>query len=201
MRMEQEIELLVLDAHGIILNAYWPTFLHEVALHTGESHDEVNRRWHNHVRDDAWSGRINDHELWQRLTLSQAGIHDWCGILESGYTVGPAAQHLSAWSRAVPIWLLSNHRTHWLLPRLERFDLIGHFDRVLVSDKIGATKPDPSAFGEVLNRVKESNRILFVDDHRVNVAVAQRLGIQAICAEPHTPWESRVDDMLGLQTV
>ncbi len=199
MRMEQEIELLVLDAHGIILNAYWPIFLHEVALHTGETHEEVNRRWHEQVRDDAWSGRIDDRELWQRLTLCGAGTHDWHGILESGYVIGPAARYLSAWSKAVPLWLLSNHRTHWLLPRLKRFGLIGHFDRVLVSDKIGATKPDPSAFREALDRVAETNRILFVDDHKSNVAAAGRLGIQTIYAELDTPWENRVDVLLGLQ--
>ena len=35
-----------------------------------------------------------------------------------------------------PIWLLTNHRTEWLLPRLERFCIADRFDRVLVSSAI-----------------------------------------------------------------
>jgi len=201
MKMEQKYDLLILDVHGIILNAYWPDFLHEVAHYLGEPYEQVNRRWREHIREDAWLGRIDDEELWQRLTYSSAGECDWRGLLEAGYALDSGAERVPAWAEAVPTWLLSNHRSHWLMPRLERFGLLDHFERVLVSDRINAVKPQAEAFQELLGHVSDPSRVLFVDDHLDNIATARRYGIDTVFAEEGTPWASRVDEMLGLLQV
>jgi len=137
-----KIQLLVLDVQGIILNACGSSFLHEIVQHTGEPHAPIDRCGYDDVRHDAWSGRIDDRVLWERLALGLAGDRDWRGLLASGYTLGPAADHIAGWAKHVPIGLLPNHRTHWLLPRPDRFELTPCFGRIRVSDGIGFAKPD-----------------------------------------------------------
>ena len=126
------VDLLVLDAHGVVLNAYWPHFLGEIARCIGEPEHELTRRWHDTLREDAWCGRIDDEELWNRLTRARMNDAECRALLEAGYTLGPLAVHLNAWATRVPVWLLSNHRSHWLRPRLQRFGIYHLFQRVLV---------------------------------------------------------------------
>lgn len=71
--------------------------------------------------------------------------------------------------------VLSNHRTDWLLPRLERFGVIDRFELILVSDAIGASKPSPGAFAALRAR----SDAVFFDDSRRNVEAARALGIEA----------------------
>jgi len=194
--MRSRIDLLVLDAHGVVLNAYWPRFLREVARLTHEPVGEVLRRWHDCVRTDAWLGRISDDELWRRLIPAHHGSHDWQAILEAGYTCGPAEPHLRRWNACVPVWLLSNHRTHWLLPRLNRLGVLECFAQVLVSDTIGAAKPEQKAFDILLGPNSCSQRVLFVDDQACNVTAAHQRGISAIHAQPASGWGTAVDELL-----
>lgn len=197
--IESRIELLVLDAHGVVLNAYWPSFLREVARRTHVQHEQIVHRWQNAVRADAWSGRIDDEELWQRLTGTQASSIDWRSILEAGYTYGPAAPHLQSWSKRVPIYLLSNHRSHWLLPRLDRFGLRGFFDRILISDSIGAVKPQAASFAPILDYAAGAGRVLFIDDQLCNVESARTAGIQALHSADADDWPNQVCYHLGLE--
>ena len=199
--MKPRMDLLVLDAHGVVLNAYWPRFLCEIAQRTGEPVERVVDRWHVHVREDAWLGRINDEELWGRLVPACAGRHDWQAVLEAGYTLGPASAYLQRWTAHLPIWLLSNHRSHWLLPRLERFNLMGCFERILVSDAIGAAKPEPKAFDDILKYGPPSQRILFVDDQACNVAAARQRSIRALQTDAGRAWVDTVDNLIGAVSI
>ena len=196
--MRPRIDLLVLDAHGVVLNAYWPRFLREVARLTHEPVEEVLRRWQDRVRTDAWLGHISDDELWRRLIPAHHDRHDWRAILETGYTCGPAAPHLRRWSECVPVWLLSNHRSDWLLPRLNRFGVLGCFEQILVSDTVGAAKPGQKAFDVLLGRDSRPQRVLFVDDQACNVEAARQLGISALHAHAKCAWVDTIDDLIRL---
>jgi FMN phosphatase YigB (HAD superfamily) len=179
-----------------VLNAYWPWFLRELARLTHEPEKDVVRRWHDHVRTDAWLGRISDDELWRRLIPVHHDSHDWQSILEAGYTCGPAEPHLRRWAESVPVWLLSNHRTHWLLPRLKRFDVLEYFERILVSDTIGAAKPEQGAFDVLLGPDSHAKRVLFVDDQVCNAMAACQRGISAIHAHSESGWVAAVNELL-----
>lgn len=192
------IELVVLDVHGVVLNVYWPSFLREIARDTGQPADVVARRWHTSLRSDTWLGKITDRQLWQRLTGLERDGRDWRQVLEAGYTRGPAAPYVRRWAARVPIWLLSNHRTSWLLPRLARFDLLDCFDCILVSDALGAMKPDPAAFREIRKFASAPERVLFVDDQLVNVRSAGRLGFLTLYANDAGGWPDVIDRLLDL---
>jgi HAD superfamily hydrolase (TIGR01549 family) len=116
--------------------------------------------------------------------------------LEAAYELGPASPHLQRWSRQVPLWLLSNHRSPWLLPRLERFELTKFFQRVIISDVIGAAKPEPAAYAEILERTTSPASALFVDDQNRNVAAAAKIGLTAFHAGADLSWIAAVDDAL-----
>ena len=116
--------LLVLDGQGVVFNAPLRKFFDRLASELGLEAQEIHRRWDSKLRDLAWSGKLpEDQELWRRLAGPQADTTALSVALEAEYQLGPAAGHLAAWSSRIPIWLLSNHRSHWLLPRIERFQL------------------------------------------------------------------------------
>jgi putative hydrolase of the HAD superfamily len=189
---------LVLDVHGVVLNNPLPDFLEALARRTGERPQDLRRRWHEEIRKDAWLGRIPDEELWKRLAGDRAPEGGWLRDLEGRYAPGPAAPHLRRWGRRASIWLLSNHRSPWLLPRLARLDLHGAFDEVLVSDEVGALKPERAAFRAALAGLDDPSAALFVDDQVPNIEAAADVGLAAVHAAPGTTaWVGAVDGWLG----
>jgi HAD superfamily hydrolase (TIGR01549 family) len=190
-----KMELLLLDVHGVVLTNPLREFLDYLATATGQLPARVRHRWRDCLRTPAWSGQLSDEQLWEQLTGGDT-TRDWRGILEAMYERGTAVPHLRRWSQQVPIWLLSNHRSHWLLPRLERFGLSKMFQRVVVSDAIGAAKPDPAAYRYVIKRVHDPAHCLFVDDRAQNIASGAALGLKVVQASPDVPWISAIDEAL-----
>jgi len=65
------------------------------------------------------------------------------------------------------------------LPRLERFGVADRFDRILVSDVLGAAKPSAVAFAALQGR----DDLVFFDDSQCNVDAARSFGIDAHLVE------------------
>jgi putative hydrolase of the HAD superfamily len=191
------VELLVLDVHGVVLTNPLMAFLGQLAEATGQSPAEVKTRWRDELRARTWTGQIREDELW-RCLAGDFGGQPWRDLLEAQYELGPAAPHMRWWSQRVPIWLLSNHRSDWLMPRLDRFGLTGYFERTIISDVIGAMKPDPAAYRHVTAHVTEPALAMFVDDRSRNVATAASLGLKTVQASTEIPWISLVNSALGL---
>lgn len=198
--MKPLVELLVLDAHGVIFNAPFASLLHKIATETGQTHVAIRHRW-NIMRADFWSGRLDEAKFWSELTGSTSDDGDrWRNWLENATELGPAAPSLERWSRYVPVWLLSNHRSDWLLPRLARFGLDRYLERILVSDRLNTVKPEPASFVSLLTTQRPAKTILFIDDSLPNVEAARRLGIMAMHAHENEAWIFTVDRMLGKQS-
>lgn len=197
---KSQVELLVLDVHGVVLSNPLMRFLGQLAEATGQLPTDVINRWQDQLRMQTWTGRITDDELW-RCLAGEAQERDWRKLLEEQYELGPAANHLHDWSQRVPIWLLSNHRTAWLLPRLSRFGLMDYFQRTIISDMLGVTKPDPAAYTQILDNVSEPAMALFVDDKSCNVAAAACLGISTVLAGKSNLWISKVYRTLGISSI
>ncbi|MCA9424811.1 MAG: HAD-IA family hydrolase [Candidatus Omnitrophica bacterium] len=192
------IDILVLDAHGVVLNNPFKSFLGNLASLTGEKVESVQRRWDEEIRTAAWTGKITDPELWVALRGNHSTCPTECqSLLEALYEVGPAAPYLESWGKKTSIWLLSNHRSHWLIPRLRRFDLVKHFDRVLISDEMGVAKPNPKAFAPILEEVDSPKSVLFVDDQSRNVETARELGIVGIDLNQTPYWAKQVEEALN----
>lgn len=174
------VDILILDAHGVVFNNPFPSFLIRLARMTGQRGDDVLRCWREELRTPAWTGAISDDEIWHRLSGGQGDPECWQSLLETCYALGPIGLRLSLLPTNLPIWILSNHRTAWLHRRLRRFGLSERFEQVIVSEDLGLVKPAPRLFQAVMDRVPVSKRVLFVDDNSQNVAAASLSGMDSI---------------------
>lgn len=178
-----EFDVVVLDVHGVVLNKPLGDFIVDVGERSGEGGVELLARWRRELRVPFWEGRLDEAELWAALAPGRdpAELRD---ELESRYARGPL--YRTVLDGDTRTWLLSNHRSDWLLPRLERFGLAERFQRVLVSDRIGAAKPSPRAFDEVAALGRTSS-VCFVDDQTANVDAARACGVAARLLVPGQP--------------
>ncbi|WP_395691140.1 HAD family hydrolase [Nocardioides sp.] len=81
----------------------------------------------------------------------------------------------------VPLFALTNWSAELYPHAPRRFEVLGLFDEVVVSGRIGAAKPDPAAYRAVVDRAGvPAEFLVFVDDKQVNVDAAAALGMDAI---------------------
>lgn len=166
--MRPDDRLLVLDVHGVIFTNPLVPFIAETAERLGREREEALRAWTTRLRRPFWLGEVSVEQLWSTLFpgCPPAGL---TAELEERYEAGPFLGALDAIDG--PVWLLSNHRTEWLLPRISRFGLDGRFERIYVSDAIGFVKPEAGAFRFVQDVVGD-RRVRYIDDKAENVAAA-----------------------------
>jgi len=181
-------KLLVLDGQGVVFDAPIKRFLGAFAHDNRLDYGAVMRRWEDGLRHLAWTGAIDDDDLWHELAGKPIDVRQTMLALSTSYQPGPVASYLATWSQQVPIWLLSNHRSSWLVPQLVSMNLVGAFQRLLISDATGLVKPDPNAFGPLLDGTLDPGDILFVDDQLPNVHAAEQLGLKTLHASPHHGW-------------
>jgi FMN phosphatase YigB (HAD superfamily) len=167
--------IVVLDVHGVVINNPFPGFLRDVGDRTRIGGDELLRRWRARWRRPFWEGSISEDEMWEAIAPGIDAV-ELRADLEARYRPGPWFQFVARYDG--PMWLLSNHRTTWLLPRLERFGVVDRFERILVSDAIRAAKPSARAFAPL-----QGLDTMFFDDSPCNVEAARALGIDARLVE------------------
>jgi HAD superfamily hydrolase (TIGR01509 family) len=177
-RLVDGVDLLVLDVQGVLFNKPLEAFLYDVGERTGEGGQSLQHRWQRELRTPFWTGHLDEASMWKQLARSESPSA-LRRELESRYERGPL------WTRANTfpgeVWLLSNHRSRWLHERIARFGITDRFNRIVVSDDIGAVKPDPRAFCAVSEQCL-TRSVLFVDDQIHNVEAARGLGIRAALA-------------------
>ncbi len=164
--------VVVLDVHGVVINNPLPGFLRDVGDRTLVGGDELLRRWRARWRRPFWEGSITEQEMWEAIAPGLDAV-ELRADLEARYRPGPWFHFVMRYDG--PMWLLSNHRSAWLMPRLERFGVADRFERILVSDALGAAKPSPRAFAALQAR----HNAVYFDDSPCNVEAARALGIEA----------------------
>lgn len=193
-------ELLVLDAGGLLVSNQLLTVFAELARAAGVSVHRVHAH-HHRMRHRLWCGEIDEPTFWSTMFDSLGLAHDpdhWRARM--GHLLGPGitAVTLERWAAQIPVWLLSNHRSEWLIPALERHGLSRHLERVVVSDIVGIAKPDPGLYDLVEARSGHAaDRLLYVDDRRRNLRPARRRGWHTLRADQHGRWAGVVDRLLA----
>lgn len=173
--------IIALDVHGVVFNNPMPGFIDDIGESTGVGIPAIRHRWRTELRLRFWEGRLSDDEMWERLAPG-CDATQLRRDLEKRYTLGPFGSFVEL--HTGPIWLLSNHRTDWLMARLDRFGLTDRFDRIYISDAIGAAKPSDRAFSVLTDRTG----LHYYDDSNRNVTAARKLGITAsVVTESNTP--------------
>ncbi len=193
--------LLVLDGEGVVFNSPIKQFLQRFSSDNQLDYAIVEQRWEEKYRQLAWTGNIDDPELWCGLANTRVDAIRTSATLSTAYSPGPAAPHVIRWSQAVPVWLLSNHRSNWIIPKLQQFGIVDAFQRLLISDTTGFVKPDSAAFRQLLSDGLKPQDILFVDDQEKNLETARKHGMRTIHADHKRPWLQEIEQALGSASV
>lgn len=77
---------------------------------------------------------------------------------------------------------LSNYSGYLMDLRPDVLDFLPHLDGGLFSYRVGMTKPDPAIYRRMASDFDlDLSRCLFIDDNRVNAALARRTGLDTYC--------------------
>lgn len=88
---------------------------------------------------------------------------------------------IKALRQSYKIYIFSNFISEFLKKLLEKDNILGLFDEVIVSSDYGMKKPDPTFFKLLVSKTGVlKNEILFTDDAIKNVRGANKYGIKSI---------------------
>jgi 2-haloacid dehalogenase len=98
------------------------------------------------------------------------------GAIEDSVALFEALQR-----RGCPIYGLTNFSREKFALTQRRFAFLKTFDGLVVSAQVGLVKPDPAIYLHLLDSYKlQAKNCIFIDDSRINVEAAAKLGMQAI---------------------
>jgi putative hydrolase of the HAD superfamily len=191
--------LLLLDAGGVLVSTGGVReALALLAARSDASPQELWDLWQG-VRPDFWCGRLSHDGLWEYFD-AVLGVSSDHVALEAAARAGvvPLKHAAPLDALALPRWVLSNHRTAWLSPVLAAPG-VPRLDRVVISDQIGACKPDLDAYRLTLaDWDGDPASVLFIDDKQRNLDAAARLGLSTMLADRQGAW---VTDLLRVSAV
>jgi epoxide hydrolase-like predicted phosphatase len=186
--MTAEIQAIVFDWGGVIVNFFRPDRFREVEAWLGLPPGDLPAiLWSSPDWRLAEVGTITDEEYWQRIALRlglhtpeafQGLIQDLFGEIQADVRMVDLVRRLRGRYR---VGLLSNASDAG--PQLvhERYGLDGLFDVEVISALVGLAKPNPAIYRLALERLGTApEATVFVDDYAPNVAAAAALGIHGI---------------------
>jgi FMN phosphatase YigB (HAD superfamily) len=174
---------ITLDDIHAASRAFWQAQVVEDAVHT----------WEPSVEADAAIGHEIDRRICAHLGITDAGFLAELGRRARNafhdpatYTIFPdVLATLAALRRTVPrLGVLSNWG--WYLPELcEQLGLAPYFDFIVVSARVGCSKPNPCIFREMLRQAGTTpERTLHVGDSlSADVRGAQAIGITGVLVD------------------
>jgi HAD superfamily hydrolase (TIGR01509 family) len=183
---ENTVEALIFDYGGVLMRTADPRPRRELGrrfdLEPGAIYDLVfnNPRW-----DDVQHGRIDSDAFWtdvaERLDLDADALAAFRRDFWSGDTLDEeligVIRHLR--EKGYRTGLLSNAPPD-MEAYLEELGIVDAFDAIVISGDEGVTKPAPEIYDRALDRLKAAaEAAVFVDDMRVNVEAARRVGLHA----------------------
>ena len=182
--MAPDVDVVVFDLGGVL--AEFGGVERMRVLSGIADDDELWRRWltcewvrrfeRGHCSaDDFAAGVVAD---WQLQVTPEAFIAEF-----GEWLVGPlpgAEALVSETKAALPVAVLSNtNPVHWDAGA-GAWPLLELFDHAFLSFELGMVKPDPEIFSHVVDELGvPADRVLFLDDNRLNVEQARNVGLRA----------------------
>jgi putative hydrolase of the HAD superfamily len=179
------IDAMLLDLGGVLIELAgveqmlaWTPQLDDI--------DELWRRWLHSPAVRRYETGNCDREAFAAAVVSEFELAVDAATFLRAFTHWPralfpgVADVLPALARRCRIASVSNtNELHWA--RFDReWSLPGYFDANFPSHEVGKLKPDAEYFEHVVAALGvPAERVLFVDDNRINVDAAARLGLHA----------------------
>lgn len=186
--MTHPVHALLFDFGGVIVEIDFNRAFERWSAHSGVPASVIKSRfsfdtcYESHER-----GQISADAYFDSLRaslgirLSDEQLREGWNTIFVGENPGVAALLRQA-KAFVPLYVFSNsnptHHAYWAR---EYADILGHFQRIFVSFRLGRRKPEAGAFALVSSEIGVPlENILFFDDTDENVRSAATLGMQAV---------------------
>ena len=184
--------LVLLDAAGVLVFDDDARWMSELADHCGLSRAEA-LQWLDQVAYRPWwSGQWQWPDFWQAFyDRFSVRVEDTAVFEHSWSSLRPLAslQYLASWAQVADLWLVSDHRSGWLLPALGEH--LQCFQFCWVSDQVGLTKRDELYF-DLLSRYLSGQQspVFYLDDRQENLLQAARFfpSLRYMVADPAGLW-------------
>ena len=175
---------LVLDAGGVVVTEPMGLVLTRLASASPLDRGTIEARYRSELYDRFWSGSLEAELFWDALIdLGDARIHPdelrevFFGSL---FVQAAVASVLPRWRRIADLYLLSNHRSEWLLPLLQEQGLTDVFEKVWISDVMRSAKPTVDLYRGLAAHLPRGSPVLYVDDDARNLASGVQVGWSAL---------------------
>ncbi len=193
------IRTIVSDLGGILLTFDNTIFFRALAPFTSHSPEEIRRVTHDNLDlavlfEKGAVSPLDFYKNVRELLDLKAGYEEFYALYVDIFRLQPAV--LDLFRRLRPFYkmaLLSNTDImRWTFIK-RRFPEILIFDAYGLSFDLGAMKPDPSVYLDVLDQIGTApGEALFIDDLAENVAGAERMGMHGIVFGPGRDLENEL---------
>jgi putative hydrolase of the HAD superfamily len=184
--METPIRLIVSDFGGVICTYDYRIFCERLARRIARSADDVYAALYgNDLQVEFELGHLTGPEYYRRVMRlfgAETPYEEFFAMYGDIFTEIPATCDLLRRLHArYPLYLLSDtNEIHFGYVK-RTVDVLRLFDQFIVSYEVGAMKPGPRIYEEVLRRSGlPAEACVFIDDRPGNVEGARRVGMQAL---------------------
>lgn len=180
-------DVIVFDLGGVLVELGGVTRMLELLSHR-LSVEELWTRWLTSPSVRAFETGQCDAEAFAHALLAEFELAISPAQLLEEFTAWPKGLYpgaLELLQRLAPHYTLAcltnTNALHW--PRIcDEFGLLPHFSFHFASHLIGLLKPDRAIFEHVIDQLGcVPERIIFLDDNRLNVEAARAAGMRAYC--------------------
>lgn len=179
------MKLLVFDMGHVFVDFEWDEVCQGFCQTVGCSRDRLKEVFVHLAQLGYEQGTISTKDFLAEInrllesTISQEVFNDlWTFGFRENEEMALLLQKLRS---QCPLYLLSNtNEVHYDFVQ-SRYNVARHFEELILSYKVGYTKPHAEIYREVLRRSGvEAEHCLFVDDLECNVKAASKLGMHTI---------------------
>ena len=180
------IRLILCDFGGVICTFDYRIFCARLAERIHRSADEVfGAAFGDRLQTDFESGKLSGRDYHRTVMVrldADVPYEEFYPMYGDIFAEVPATcDLLRRLRRRFPLYLLSNTNAIHFDYMKKTAPVLSVFDEFILSHEVGVLKPDPRIYEEALRRSGlPAGACLFVDDRRVNVEGAIRVGIRAL---------------------
>tara|TARA_B100001094_G_C18071233_1_gene740122 strand:+ start:445 stop:1059 length:615 start_codon:yes stop_codon:yes gene_type:complete len=179
-------KVVIFDLGNVLINFNHDLIFEGLSQSIGQSSDEVRNFF---VRNNLWidwdkglvtsSHVFNRFKEWSGCNLIQSDFNQYvCDIFSPNYEAVEMSKKLKDFGHRLV--LLSNTNASHFEWITSKYNILEHFDKLMLSFEVGLIKPDPRIFQLTLDVVKcVPENCFFIDDLVDNVEAAKLLGIRS----------------------